>query len=141
MAKSKFFSEFKEFISRGSVMDMAVGIIVGSAFTAIVQSMVNDLLMPLIGLIIGGINFSDLKWVITPAVGDVAAVTLNYGMFIQKCINFLLIALVVFLMVKGINKLRRKKEEAPAAPAEPPAPPADIVLLTEIRDLLQKEEK
>lgn len=141
MSKGKFFAEFKEFISRGSVMDMAVGIIVGSAFTAIVQSMVNDLLMPLIGLIIGGINFSDLVLVIVPAVGDAAAVTLNYGAFIQKCINFLLIAFVVFLMVKGINKLRRKKEEAPAAPAEPPAPPADIALLTEIRDLLKSEGK
>lgn len=143
MAKSKFFGEFKEFISRGSVMDMAVGIIVGSAFTAIVQSMVNDLLMPIIGLIIGGINFSELKWVITPAIGDVAAVTLNYGAFIQKCINFLLIALVVFLMVKGLNNLRRKKAEAPApaAPVEPPAPPADVVLLTEIRDLLKKDEQ
>ncbi len=141
MAKGKFFAEFKEFISRGSVMDMAVGIIVGSAFTAIVQSMVNDLLMPLIGLVLGGINFADLVWVIAPAVGDAAAVTLNYGAFIQKCINFLLIAFVVFLMVKGINKLRRKKEEAPAAPAEPPAPPADIALLTEIRDLLKSEGK
>mgnify|MGYP002733374410 CR=1 FL=1 len=141
MAKGKFFGEFKEFISRGNVMDMAVGIIVGSAFTAIVQSMVNDLLMPLIGLVIGGINFSELKWVIAPAIGDAAAVTLNYGAFIQKCINFLLIAFVVFLMVRGINGLRRKKEEAPAAPVAPPAPPADIVLLTEIRDLLKTEEK
>ncbi|MFA6688165.1 MAG: large-conductance mechanosensitive channel protein MscL [Sphaerochaetaceae bacterium] len=140
MGKSKFFAEFKQFIARGNVMDMAVGIIVGSAFTAIVQSLVNDLLMPFIGLIIGGVNFTDLKWVISPAVGDMAAVTLNYGAFIQKCINFLLIAFVVFLMVKALNKMKelREKDTPPATPPAPPAPPADIALLTEIRDLLKK---
>ncbi len=143
-----FWSDFKAFITRGNVMDMAVGIIVGTAFTAIVQSLVNDIVMPVIGVIIGGVNFADLAWVIHPATETAAAVTLNYGNFIQKIINFLLIALVVFIMVRSFNKARatleaeRKKNEPPvaAAPVAPPAPPQDIVLLGEIRDLLKKQE-
>ncbi|MCQ2558174.1 MAG: large-conductance mechanosensitive channel protein MscL [Oscillospiraceae bacterium] len=135
------FSEFKKFISRGNVLDLAVGVIIGGAFTSIVTSLVNDVVMPIISLIIGGINFSDLKIVIRAAEGDVAETALRYGAFIQSIINFLLIALVVFFIVKGINKLseagKKKEEEKPAAP---PEPPADVKLLTEIRDML-KESK
>jgi len=133
--KKGFFAEFKEFISRGSVLDMAVGIIVGSAFTAIVNSLVNDLLMPIIGTIIGGVDFASLKIVITEAVGDTPEVAILYGSFIQSIVNFILIALAVFLIVRGINRFRRKKNEEPA-PA--PEPSDEVKLLTEIRDTLRK---
>ena len=130
-----FLNEFKQFISRGNVIDMAVGIIVGSAFTSIVTSLVNDIFMPALGYIIGGINFSDLKLTL-PAVAGLDPVHISYGMFIQNIINFIVIAFVVFCMVKLLNSLRKKEEdpteEAAAEPAE------DIVLLTEIRDLLKK---
>ena len=126
---SKFAKEFREIISRGNVMDLAVGMIIGSAFTAIVNSLVNDILMPVIGLIIGKVDFSSLAI----KVGDAS---INYGLFIQNIIDFLLIALVIFLMVKGINKLHHKKEEEPAAPAEPSE---EVKLLTEIRDSLKKD--
>lgn len=142
--KSTFFAEFKTFISRGSVVDMAVGIIVGTAFTAIVNSLVKDILMPFIGLILGGISFTDLKFIITAATESSAEVAINWGMFIQKIIDFLIISFVVFVMVRSINQFRERFEksqeaEAAAKPAAPPAPPEDIVLLTEIRDLLQKQ--
>ncbi len=142
--KSTFFAEFKTFISRGSVVDMAVGIIVGTAFTAIVNSLVKDILMPFIGLILGGISFTDLKFIITAATESSAEVAINWGMFIQKIIDFLIINFVVFVMVRSINQFRERFEksqeaEAAAKPAAPPAPPEDIVLLTEIRDLLQKQ--
>ena len=127
--------EFKMFISRGNVMDMAVGIIIGTAFTAIVNSLVNDIIMPFIGYIIRGINFSSLRFIMKEAEGDVAEVALLYGKFIQNIINFLIIAFVVFIILKGMNRLIKKREEKPAAPAEPAA---DIKLLTEIRDLLKK---
>ncbi|MGN1249349.1 MAG: large-conductance mechanosensitive channel protein MscL [Candidatus Spyradocola sp.] len=131
--------EFKAFISRGNVIDMAVGVIIGSAFTAIVNSLVNDMVMPVISVITGGVDFTDWKWVITPATEEVAECAVRYGQFIQNIINFLLIAVVVFVMVKLINSLhRKKKEEAPAQPPAPPAPPEDVVLLREIRDLLKK---
>lgn len=133
----KIIGEFKEFISRGNVVDMAVGIIIGSAFTAIVTSLVNDVIMPAVGYLIGGRGFADYKWVLTPAVGDVAETAVCYGAFIQKIIDFLLIALVVFAMVKLINVLRRKKEEKPA---EPPKPSSETLLLTEIRDLLKEQQ-
>ena len=137
----KMLSEFKEFIARGNVLDMAIGIVVGSAFTAIVNSLVNDLIMPFIGWIIGGMSFSDLRVVLKPAEGEVAEVAIRYGAFIEKIINFLLVAFVIFMVVKAINKMRekasKKVEEAPA-PEEPAAPAEDIVLLTEIRDLLKK---
>jgi len=135
--KNGLISEFKEFISRGSVMDLAVGVIVGTAFTAIVNSLVNDVVMPFIGWLIGGLDFSQYKIVLAPAVGDTPETAILYGTFIQNIINFLLIALVVFLMVKAINKLHRKKE---AEPAPPPAPDPQVVLLTEIRDLLKDEK-
>ena len=136
--KIKIIQEFKEFISRGNVVDMAVGIIIGNAFTAIVNSLVNDVIMPIIGLIIGGISFDDLKIVITPASEGVAESALYYGTFIQKVVDFLIIALVVFTMVKLMNTIhrRRKKEEKKE---EAPKPAENIVLLTEIRDLLKAQ--
>lgn len=140
--KNSLFEEFKAFISRGSVMDMAVGIIIGTAFTAIVTSLVNDILMPFIGLIIGGINFTDLKIIISAATADTAEVAITYGRFIQKVIDFLIIAFVVFMMVRTLNMIHtklKKTEEEPVVAAEPAPPAEDIVLLTEIRDLLKKK--
>ena len=125
----KFSKEFKEFISRGNVMDMAVGVVIGGAFTAIVTSLVNDIIMPLIGLILGNVNFAELAIV----CGETE---IRYGSFIQAIVNFILVALVIFMVVKSMNKMRKKKEEAPK---EPPKPAEDVVLLTEIRDLLKKE--
>jgi large conductance mechanosensitive channel len=137
-------TEFKEFISRGNVIDLAVGMVVGAAFTAIVSSLVDDIVMPLLGLIIGGINFTDLKWVITPANGDVAEVALSYGNFIQAVINFLAISLVVFLAVKVINtmqdKLKKQATEEAAEEAKDETPTPEIQLLTEIRDALVDRE-
>lgn len=137
----KFIGEFKEFISRGNVMDMAVGIIIGSAFTAIVNSLVKDMIMPVVGKIIGGINFSDLKIVLTAAVGDAPEVAVCYGSFLQQILDFLIIAFVVFLMVKAVNSLRKRliKEQEPV-PEEPQIaePSEEARLLTEIRDLLKK---
>lgn len=123
----KFFGEFKEFISKGNVMSMAIGIIIGGAFTAIVTSLVNDIITPLIGIILGGIDFTGLSV-------TVGSASLAFGAFIQAIINFLLTAFVLFLVVKGLNKMNKKKEEAPA-PAEPSN---EEKLLTEIRDLLKK---
>ena len=139
MEKTKgFVAEFKQFISRGNVVDMAVGVVVGTAFTAIVTSLVNDLIMPIIGMIFGGIDFTSLKYVITPAAGDVPEAAIYYGNFIQNIVNFFLIALVVFSVVKAINSFRQKEEEKPAEPA---LPPEEVVLLTEIRDLLKEKDK
>ena len=133
--------EFKQFAMRGNVVDMAVGIIIGGAFGKIVSSVVADLIMPPIGLLIGGVNFTDLKITLKHAVmeGDkiiTPAVSINYGNFIQVTLDFIIIAFAIFLLVKGMNSLSKKKEEAPTAPAPPPA---DIQLLTEIRDLLKKQ--
>ncbi len=122
-----FVKEFKEFAMKGNVMDMAVGVIIGGAFGKIVSSLVDDVLMPLIGMITGGVDFTGL----TAKVGDA---TLNYGLFIQNIIDFLIIAFCIFLMIKGMNKLMPKKEE-PAAPAGP----TQEELLAEIRDLLKKK--
>ncbi len=133
----KMLLEFKKFAMRGNVVDMAVGIIIGGAFGKIVSSVVGDIIMPAVGVLVGGVNFTDLKLVLKQAVGDTPEVAINYGNFIQVIIDFLIIAFSVFLLVKAINALSRKKEEAPAEPA---APPTDIQLLTEIRDLL-KEKK
>ncbi|HPF88717.1 MAG TPA: large-conductance mechanosensitive channel protein MscL [Candidatus Limiplasma sp.] len=126
--------EFKKFALKGNVVDLAVAVIIGAAFGKIVTSLVNDIVMPLIGLIIGGIDFTSLKIVLTPAVGDTAEVAILYGSFIQAVIDFFLIALSIFFMIKLMNKFKKKEEEQPAAPA---APPQDVVLLTEIRDLLK----
>lgn len=136
----KLIAEFKEFISRGSVVDLAVGVIVGGAFTSIVNSLVDDIVMPVIGIITGGINFSSLKFTIKlpEELIDVDPATINYGLFIQNVINFFLTALVIFLLVKGINTFRKKKEEEPAPD---PEPSDEVKLLTEIRDLMAQEEK
>ena len=133
--------EFKEFAMRGNVLDMAVGIVIGGAFGKIVSSFVEDILMPPIGVLMGGVNFSDLKIVFTQAVMDgenvvTPEVALRYGNFIQVIFDFLIIAFAIFMLIKAVNKFNKKKEEAPAAPE---APPADVQLLTEIRDLLQKK--
>jgi large conductance mechanosensitive channel len=126
--------EFKEFAVKGNMMDMAVGIIIGAAFGKIVSSVVADVLMPPLGLLLGGVNFAGLKLTLKEAVGDTAAVTLNYGTFLQTVVDFVIVAFAVFLMIRGINSIRKKQEEAPAAPA----PPSNQeVLLAEIRDLLK----
>jgi len=138
----KFMAEFKEFISRGNVVDMAVGVVVGSAFTAIVNSLVKDVIMPFIGWLIGGVDFSQFKIVLAPAVGETPEVAILYGTFINQIINFLILAFVVFTVVKFINKLHRKKEEEPEPEPEAPAePPVDDQLLTEIRDLLKAQSE
>ena len=126
--------EFKEFAMRGNVVDLAVGVVIGAAFGKIVSSVVADVIMPPIGLALGGVDFADLKLVMKEAVGETPAVTLNYGSFIQTCVDFLIVAFAIFLLVKLINSLKR--EEA-AAPPPPPAPSAEEALLTEIRDLLK----
>jgi len=127
--------EFKEFAVKGNVVDMAVGIIIGGAFGKIVSSVVADVIMPPLGLIIGGVNFAGLKLTLKEAEGNVAAVTLNYGQFVQTVVDFTIVAFAIFLLVKGINALRR--QEAAPAPAAP-VTPEDIVLLREIRDSLKK---
>lgn len=147
---AKFVQEFKEFALKGNVMDMAVGVIIGGAFGKIVSSLVADVIMPPIAALFGGASFADMKWELKPgepeqvnAAGEVVkeaveAITLNYGMFIQNIVDFLIIALCIFLMIKGINKLSRKKAEEP----EPdPEPTAEEKLLAEIRDLLKNDAK
>lgn len=137
--KKGIVQEFKAFISRGNVVDMAVGVIIGSAFTKIVNSLVNDVFMPALSVVTGGVSFTDMKYVITPATEEVAEVAIKYGAFIQNIVDFLLIAMVVFAMVKMINKLRAPKEEPKKEePAAPPPTPEDILLLREIRDSLKK---
>ncbi len=136
--KSKFVEEFKTFISRGNVIDLAVGVIIGGAFSKIVTSFVNDVVMPLLGLIIGGISFVDLKLVLKKVTATGEPLVLSYGLFLQAVVDFLLLAFVLFIVIKGINSFRFKKEEEVVEEA-PPAPPQDIALLTEIRDLLKKE--
>jgi large conductance mechanosensitive channel len=132
-------SEFKEFIAKGNVMDLAVGVIIGGAFGKIVTSLVDQVIMPPIGLLLGGIDFSQLKIVLKAA--DAAAkapeVAISYGAFFNTLIQFLIVAFVVFMIVKGVNSLRREKAAEPAAPPAPPAPSASENLLTEIRDLLK----
>ena len=129
--------DFKKFIMRGNVLDLAVGVIIGGAFGKIVTSLVNDVIMPLIGILLGKVDFKSLKWVIEEAQGETPEVALNYGMFIQNIVDFVIIALVIFLMIRLIEKLRSKPEPAPEAPKPVPE---DIQLLTEIRDLLKKGE-
>lgn len=129
-------SEFKEFAMKGNVMDMAVGIIIGGAFGKIVSSFVNDVLMPPLGVLLGGVDFKDLSYTVQEAVGETPAVTLNYGNFIQTAIDFLIIAFAIFMMVKAMNSMKKKEEEAPA---EPPKPSKEEELLSEIRDLLKKD--
>jgi len=133
----KMLKEFRDFISKGNVLDLAVAVIIGAAFGKIVTSFVNDILMPPIGVLMGGVDFKDMTIELKEATAEAAAVTLNYGMFIQNVIDFLIIAMCVFLVVKVANNLSKKKEDVPAAPE---APTKDQALLTEIRDLL-KEKK
>lgn len=135
----KVFNEFKEFISRGNVIDMAVGVIMGGAFTSIVTSLVNDIFMPVIGLIFGGIDFTSLRIVLSPATETAEEAALYYGNFIQNVVNFLLVAVVIFLIVKLINKLRKKKEEEPAPAPAPAEPSEEVLLLREIRDELKNK--
>ncbi|WP_029041647.1 large conductance mechanosensitive channel protein MscL [Cucumibacter marinus] len=139
------FKEFKEFAIKGNMVDMAIGIIIGAAFGAIVSSLVDDIFMPVIGLLLGGLDFSNWFILLSDAGGQTFAsvaaakeagiATLNIGLFINAIVKFVIIAFALFLVVKGINSMRRKQEEKPAAP---PAPPKEEVLLTEIRDLLAK---
>ena len=139
-----FIQDFKAFALKGNVVDMAVGVIIGGAFGKIVTSIVNNIIMPPIGVLTGGMDFTDLKLVLKDAVkeGDQVvseAVTLNYGQFIQDVVDFLISAFCIFLMVKGIAALSRKKEEKLAEPAPAPEPSAEEKLLTEIRDLLKNK--
>jgi len=130
--------EFKAFASRGNVIDMAVGIIIGAAFGKIVSSFVADIIMPPIGIILGGVNFSDLSIVLQAAQGDAPSVVIAYGKFIQTVIDFTIIAFAIFMGLKAINTLKRKEEEAPKAP---PAPTKEEELLSEIRDLLKAQQE
>jgi large conductance mechanosensitive channel len=130
----KILQEFKAFAMRGNVVDMAVGVIIGAAFGKIVSSFVADVVMPPIGLLVGGIDFSSLAITLKAASEDVAAVTINYGKFLQTVIDFLIIAFTIFMAIKAMNTLKRKEEEKPV---EPPAPPVQETLLAEIRDLLK----
>ena len=127
--------EFKAFAVRGNVVDMAVGIIIGAAFGKIVSSVVGDLVMPPLGLLVGGMDFSELVITLKAAVGDQPAVVLGYGKFLQQVLDFTIVAFAVFLLVKGINKLKRSEAAAPSAP---PTPSKEELLLTEIRDLLKQ---
>jgi large conductance mechanosensitive channel len=127
--------EFKAFAMKGNVIDLAIAVVIGGAFGKIVTSLVNDLLMPAIGVLMGGISFADLKYVISPPSGDVAEVAVLYGAFIQSIVDFLIVAFAIFLFVKLLAARKKKEEEAPAPPAEPPK---DLVLLEEIRDLLKE---
>ena len=138
--------EFKEFAMRGNVIDMAVGVVIGAAFGKISSSLVDDIIMPLVGVVTGGINFTDYKWVIQKAVIDGQTqevlkpeVTMNWGSWVQTIVDFLIVAFCIFVAIKAINQLKRKQEEAPE-PAPAPEPTKEEVLLTEIRDLL-KEKK
>ena len=141
----KFFAEFKAFAMRGNVLDLAVGVVVGGAFGKITTSIVNDIIMPLISMLTGGVNFAEWKWILKEAVLDAEGVELakevavNYGNTIAIILDFIIIAFSVFCMVKAINSLHRKKEEAPKAPPAPPAPSKEELLLTEIRDLLKNK--
>ncbi len=145
MGKSNFWHEFKSFAMKGNVVDMAVGVVIGGAFGKIVSSLVADIIMPPLGVLVGGVNFSALRWVLEPAhvAADgtaVAEVSINYGNFLQQTFDFLIIALSIFMVIRLINRLtERKKTEEEAKPAAPPAPTKEEVLLTEIRDILKQK--
>ncbi|GAB4290837.1 MAG: large-conductance mechanosensitive channel protein MscL [Ignavibacteriaceae bacterium] len=128
-------NEFKKFALRGNVVDMAVGIIIGAAFGKIVSSLVNDVIMPPIGLIIGGIDFSRLSLTLAEATEETAAVTINYGVFINNLVDFIIVAFAIFMVIKAINSMKKKEAEKPAPP---PKPSEEVLLLGEIRDLLKK---
>jgi len=126
--------EFKEFAMRGNVVDMAVGIVIGAAFGKIVASFVSDVLMPPIGMLLGGVDFSELMITLKNAVGDTPAIVVKYGVFINTVIDFLIVAFAIFMVIKGMNTMKKKEEEAPSAP---PKPSKEELLLTEIRDSLK----
>lgn len=132
----KIVQEFKSFAMKGNVVDMAVGIIIGAAFGKIVSSMVNDIIMPPLGLLIGGVNFTDLKFVMKAATETSPAVTLNYGNFLQVIFDFIIVAFAVFMVIKAMNTAKHKQEATPAAP---PAPSKEEILLSEIRDILKNK--
>lgn len=131
----KMLQEFRAFAFKGNMIDMAVGIIIGAAFGRVVQSLVNDLIMPPLGLAIGGVDFSELAVVLKEAVGDAAAVTIGYGAFIQTLVDFLIVALAIFVAIRVINSMQRKEPETPAAPLPPSE---ELVVLREIRDALKR---
>jgi len=131
--------EFKEFAMRGSVMDLAVGVIIGASFGKIVSSLVADVIMPPVGMLLGGVDFTSLKLNLAAPIDGMKSATLNYGNFIQTLVDFTIVAFCIFLIVKGLNTLKRRMEK-PEEPAAPPPPPADVVLLTEIRDLLKARQ-
>jgi len=133
-----FLQEFRKFAMRGNVVDLAVGVIIGAAFGKIISSLVANVVMPPLGLLIGGVDFRSFGWVLKPAQGETPAVVLQYGIFLQNVFDFLIVALAVFCVIKLINRLHRKTEEAPAAP---PKPSAEETLLTEIRDLLKQQNE
>lgn len=136
MKKTAFFADFKAFVMRGNVLDMAVGVVVGGAFSKIISSLVADLLMPALGLLTGGSNLASLAVTLRPAQGEAEAVLLKYGQFLQNIADFLIVALCVFAAIRLIGRFHRKQEEKPAPPA-PPAPSAEELLLRDIRDLLR----
>lgn len=129
--------EFREFAMRGNVVDLAVGVIIGAAFGKIVSSLVSDIIMPPLGLLIGGVDFKQFSLVLRDAQGEIPAVVMNYGTFIQNIFDFVIVAFAIFMAIKLMNKLRRKQEDAPAAP---PKPSAEEKLLAEIRDLLKEQQ-
>lgn len=134
--------EFKEFAVKGNVVDLAVAVIIGGAFGRIVSSFVDDIIMPPLGLLLGGVDFRDLKWVLReaylePAGTELGAVSVNYGAFIQNVVDFLIISAAIFMAIKALNSLKKKEE---VAPAPPPMPPKEEVLLTEIRDILKNQQ-
>lgn len=143
----KLFSEFKEFAMKGNVVDMAVGVVIGAAFGKIVSSLVDDIIMPLIGVVTGGMNFTDYKFVVQKAVMDGTEiikpeVTVNWGTWVQTIVDFIIVAFCIFIMIKFMNQMRKRRlEEAPAEAPAPPEPTKEEVLLTEIRDLLKEQQK
>ncbi|NLC42467.1 MAG: large-conductance mechanosensitive channel protein MscL [Erysipelothrix sp.] len=131
----KLIKEFKDFINKGNALDLAIGVIIGTAFSAIVNSIVNDLFMPFISFILGGLNLSDRRWILVQGADDASTIAISYGNFIQQVINFLAIGFIVFLIVKALNSLRRKQE----VKKEEPVTPEEIILLREIRDEMKKQ--
>ena len=138
-----FFAEFRKFVARGNVMDLAVGVIIGGAFSKITTSLVNDIIMPGFSVLLGGINFSDWKWVLKPPTDTTEAITINYGAFLSAVLDFFILAFVIFCMMKAINTLhdRMVKKAEATPPPSPPEPSAEEKLLAEIRDLLKEQQK
>lgn len=132
-------AEFKKFALKGNVVDLAVGVIIGGAFSKIVTSLVNDLIMPLLGLVVGRIDLTSLKFVLRQANDTTAELSITYGMFLQNILDFLIISLSIFFAIRILNNLKKKEEEAPPKPAAPPAPSNEEKLLSEIRDLLKEQ--